>query len=306
MTASASTVDSTGPGEAVPPAPTANALRVGAGIRFLRTVATLIGGTAGLLIAWSNPDRGIENGWYAWAALGTFLGLVSGSSFGSGIARLRDIAAVQRVGVPRVAIPVLVFLALAGGAVWLSRIVVGPQVSWRGIAYAIIAIVGATPAGAALGAIRVLALDGLRGTPGHQLSGLIRLRRLIIRLLAILGSLVVLLLLVNAAGLSWGRTGTIPASAVIFAGGAGTVLVGLIYIPTASLLRRRSAAFIDEQFPLAGVDRAHLVSAAEDRIKLETVLGLDRTTLGELQAALLIVAPVLASAALNLIPLFPF
>lgn len=174
--------------------------------------------------------------------------------------------------------------------------------SWRGLAYAGLAIVGAAPAAAALSAIRVLALDGLLGTPGRQLAGLIRVRRVLNRLLSILGSLVLLLVLVNAAGLGWGRAGTIPGSAVIFAGGAGTVLVGLLYIPTAALLRRRSAAFIDEQFPLDSIDRTHLVAAAEDRIKLEALLGLDRNTLGDLQAALFIVAPVLASSALNLFP----
>lgn len=81
-----SIVDSPGPGEPAP-VPTARALRVSSGIRFVRTVAILLGGAAGFGIAWSNPDRGQVDGWYAWAALGTFLGLVSGSSFGSGIAR---------------------------------------------------------------------------------------------------------------------------------------------------------------------------------------------------------------------------
>ena len=301
MTISESIVDSSGLGEPVPPAPTARALRIGAGIRFLRTLATLLGGAAGLGIAWTNPDRFVQDEWYAWAALATLLGLVAGSSFASGIARRRDVNAIQRVSSARVAVPVAFFLALSVGAVQLAEILVGPAVSWRGFAFAGLAIIGATPAGATLAAIRVLALDGLRGSAGAQLAGLIRLRRLLTRVLAVLGSLVALVTLVNAAGLDWGAGNSIPASAVIVAGGAGTILVALLYIPTAALLRRRSAAFIDEQFPLDGLERSALVAGAEDRIKLEAILGLDRTTLGELQAALLIVAPLLASGGLSLL-----
>ncbi|GAA1797869.1 hypothetical protein GCM10009682_19420 [Luedemannella flava] len=48
----------------------------------------------------------------------------------------------------------------------------------------------------------------------------------------------------------------------------------------------------------------HRLVAAEDRAKLEQILGLDHTTLGEMQAGLVIVSPLLASAAAALLPRF--
>jgi hypothetical protein len=301
VTISESFVDSSGLGESLPAPGTSAGLRTGTAVRAGRSVLTLLGGAAGFAIAWSNPDRELDQ-WYAWAGLGTFLGLVAGSSFGSGIARHLDVNAVQKVRSTLVLPAVAFFLITAAAALPLAVIVVGSAVTWRGLAFAGLAIVGGLPAGAALAAIRAVALRGLTGSPGRQLSGLIKLRRLLGRLLAILGSLVVLVVLVNAAGLNWGSTGTVPASAVFFAGAAATLLVGAMYIPTAALLRRRSAAFIDEHFPIDGVDRSALVAAAEERARLEAILGLDRTTLGELQAGLLIVSPLLASAGFSLLP----
>jgi hypothetical protein len=71
------------------------------------------------------------------------------------------------------------------GAIPMAAIFVGNAVTWRGGAFAAVAIIGALPAGCALAAIRVLSLRGLRGTVGRQLAGLITLRRLLNRLLSI-------------------------------------------------------------------------------------------------------------------------
>jgi hypothetical protein len=277
-------------------------LGVGVGARLLRTLLMVAGGAAALAIAWTNPDRGEASAWNLWAALATFLGVVSGSSFGSGVARRREVNRVQRVPSRRVVPAVLLFVLLAAATVPLASIFVGEGLSWRGAAFAGIAIAGALPAGAALAAIRSLALRGLVGPPGRQLAALLALRRMLNRLLAILGSLVVLVTLVNAAGLNWGTGPRIPISAVIFAGAAATVLVGLLYIPTAALLRRRCVAYVDEHFALDDVPRTDLVAAAEERGKLEEILAINRTTLGELQSALLIVSPLLAGAASALLP----
>jgi hypothetical protein len=277
-------------------------LPIGATARVLRSALMLVGGAGALAIAWTNPDRGIEPAWYVWATIATFLGVVSGSSFGSGVVRRRDVNRIQRVPSRRVIPAVVFFVLLAAASVPLSSIFIGEALSWRGAAFAGIAIVGALPAGAALAAIRSLALRGVDGAPGRQLAGLISLRRMLNRLLAILGSLVVLVTLVNAAGLNWGSGPRIPVSAVIFSGAAGTVLVAMLYVPTAALLRRRCAAFVDEHFALDAVPRPGLVAAAEERMKLEEILAINRTTLGELQSALLIVSPLLAGAASALLP----
>jgi hypothetical protein len=286
------------------PEPAGQPLRVSAVARTLRSALMILGGAGALAIAWTNPDRGIEPAWYVWATIATFLGVISGSSFGSGVARRRDVNRIQRVPSRRVLPTVVLFVLLAAASVPLSSIFVGEALSWRGVAFAGIAIVGALPAGAALAAIRSLALHGLDGGPGHQLAGLIALRRMLNRLLAILGSLVVLVTLVNAAGLNWGSGPRIPMSAVIFSGAAGTVLVALLYIPTAALLRRRCAVFVDEHFALDAVPRSSLVAAAEERMKLEEILAINRTTIGELQSGLLIISPLLAGAASALLPTF--
>jgi hypothetical protein len=91
---------------------------------------------------------------------------------------------------------------------------------------------------------------------------------------------------------------------VIYTGAASAVVVALVYLPTAAVLRRRSLRFVDEEFPLDGVDRAGLVQAAEERHRLEAILGLHRTSLAELQSGLLIVAPLLASTGIALLPGF--
>jgi len=246
----------------------------------------------------------VESEWLIWAVVGTLLGALSGSAFGSGVARRRDVNAIERVPSWRVLPAVALVVLLAAAAVALSRVFVGEGLSWRGIAFACLAVVGALPAGAALAAIRALALHGLSGSAGRQLAGLLKLRRLLTRLLSILGTLVVVLTLVNAAGIGWGSTGRITATAPVFVGVASTILVGLMYIPTASLLRRRCAAYVDEHFDLVDVDRAGLAEAAHERARVEAILGVDRTTLGEIQAGLVIITPVLASAAAALLPEF--
>jgi hypothetical protein len=275
-------------------------LRISPWTRLWRTALTLIGGAGGFAIAWSNPDRGIADGWYAWATLGTLLGLVAGSTFGSGVARRRDVNDVQPVRAILILPSMIFFVLIALGVLPLAVLVIGTSVTWRGLAFAGLAIVGAVPCGAAMAAIRSLALRGLPGSPGSQLAGLIRLRRLLGRLLAMFGSLVLLVTMVNAAGLNWGSS--VPRSAVVFSGGAAAALVGIVYIPTAALLRRRGAVFVDEHFSLAAVGRAELVAAADQRARLEAILALDRSTLGELQAGLLIISPLLASAGVALLP----
>jgi hypothetical protein len=279
-----------------PEAPTV-ALELRGRTRVWRVALMVLGGAAGFAIVWTHPERGRED-WYAWAALGTLLGGLAGSSFGSGIARYCEITTLQRVRFARAAPPLLLMALVAGAALPLSVVILGHGVIGQGMAMAGLAIVGALPAGAAVVAIRVLAIDGVAGSVGRRLGTLLRLRRLLSRLNTIFGSLVVALTLFNAAGFRP------PVSVVIYTGAASAVVVALVYLPTAAVLRRRCLRFIDEEFPLDGVDRAALIQAADDRNRLEGILGLHRTTLAELQNALVIVSPLLASAGVTLLPGF--
>ncbi len=272
--------------------------------RLWRNALLIIGGAAGLGLVWSHPDRGVADGWYVWAALATLLGVLSGSSFGSGVARLREIGSLGTVRWHRILPPLLAMALVAGAALPLAVVVVDQGVIWQGIAVAGLAILGALPAGAAMVALRVLAIDGLPGPAGAQLAGLIRMRRMLSRLNTIFGSLVVSLTLFTAAQRSLETGDEVPASLVIYTGAASAVVVAMVYMPTAAMLRRRCQRFIDDEFPLEAVSRAELVQAADDRHRLEAILGLHRTSLSELQAGLVIVSPLLASAGITLLPGF--
>ena len=270
---------------------------------FWRLALVVVGAAAGFAVVWTHPDRGHES-WYAWAALGTMLGGVSGWSFGSGIARYRDVVALQPVRAIRI-LPALVLMGLSVGvALALYFVVVGPSVIAQGLALAGVSGVGALPVGAAVVAIRVLSIDGVVGTAGRRLDSLLRLRRLLSSLNAMFGMLVVSVTLYMAAQRLLASEKEVPASLVIYTGVAAAVVVASVYLPTAAVLRRRCRMFIDEEFSLDNVDREHLIQAAEDRHRLEVLLGLHRTTLAELQNALVIVAPLLAGAGSALLSVF--
>jgi hypothetical protein len=192
----------------------------------------------------------------------------------------------------------------AAAALPLADVIVRQGVIWQGKALAALAIVGALPAGAAVVGIRVLAIDGPVGTVGRRLAVLLRLRHMLSRLNTVFGSLVVVLTLFTAAQRTLVTIDKVPASLVIYTGVASAIVVALVYMPTAALLRRRCIRFVDDEFPLDTVEHAQLVQAAEDRHRLEGILGLHRTTLAELQNGLVIVAPLLASAGIALLPGF--
>ena len=91
--------------------------------RIGRTVLMLLGAALAFAVAWSNPDHD-EAPWRVWAAVATLLGALSGSAFGSGINRRRDVNAIQHVASWRVAPAVIVFVMLAVVAVAASWVYV--------------------------------------------------------------------------------------------------------------------------------------------------------------------------------------
>jgi hypothetical protein len=275
-----------------------------------RFLLALVGGAGGFAIVWMHPNR-LDAAWYPWAALGTVLGVLAGWSFGSGLARFNEVVALQPMRRHRVLPAVLLMALVAFGALPLSYVVLRSFVTWQGQALAALAAVGALPAGAAMVAIRILAIDGLVGPVGRRLDVLLRLRQSLSRLILIFGSLFVVLTL-SAYGPSGFAVAMHPptpgqhprTSLIIYTGLTAAAVIALMYLPTADVLRRRSLRFIDEEFSLDGVDHAHLVQAAEDRSRLEVILGLERTTFAQIQNALVILSPVLASAGVSLLPGF--
>jgi hypothetical protein len=72
-------------------------------------------------------------------------------------------------------------------------------------------------------------------------------------------------------------------------------VIATIYVPTASALRRRGSIFVERHFSLADAGTSELVEKAEERQKLEKMLGLDQTTFGELKAGFVVLTPIVVA-----------
>jgi hypothetical protein len=272
--------------------------------RVVRTLMMLVGAAIALGVAYSNPSR--KGQWVLWAAIAGLLGALSGSTIGSGVARWHDLQKIQRVPVRRIVPSVVFFLLLVAGSIAASYAILGNGLTWRAVAFASLAVLGALPAGATLAGLRVVSMRGLTGTPGEQLAALMRLRRILTRVLQMMGSLLLMMVLVCAAAVSLGPANNerIAQSTAYVIGAAGSILIALVHVPTATLLRRRCQVYVDEFSNIAQVAKADLIAAAENRIKLEEILGVNRTTLGELQSGLVIIGPLAATAVAAIIPKF--
>lgn len=263
-----------------------------------RLIALLVGALGAGITAWFNPDRlsldlDKHNKWVLYAMIAVVLGAVAGESFGFGIARWREIRAIRRIRLLAILPMVLVVIGLTVGLLAVAPLIIGSDlVTSRGWWLSLIAIVGALPTAAALAAIQRLARRPLPGPVGGQLSMLMHLRRTLSRLLNQLGLLVILVMAVNGA--AW--TTTDGHNAAIFSGAVGSLVVGVMYVPAATTLRRRASTFVARHFSLASVSHDRLVEAAEGQGKLEKLLGLDQTTFSEMKAGLVILTPFVASA----------
>jgi hypothetical protein len=180
--------------------------------------------------------------------------------------------------------------------------------TWRYAALIATPLVGGITAAGAIEGIRLAAGRQLTtGTRGELAALLVRMRQLLQRLLGALGSLVALStlalgasvnLLRELAGSPDFRVTLLPPQFVLVFGGLGSLLVALYYVPAATALQQRGQQLCDDLFPLAKTDEAAtILTMAEDRRKLELLLGVDRSIAADLQTGLAILGPLLASAA---------
>jgi hypothetical protein len=182
------------------------------------------------------------------------------------------------------------------------------------VALITITVVGGAPGAVVAVGIRQVARDeSAPDNEGEQVALLVTLRRLLQRLLPAEGSLVALSTLATGAVLALQQSlrtvsepdaaSGLPPQFVLVFGGAGSLLVALFYVPAATALQRRGERLRDKLLPL---EKAHEVSAilglAEDRHKLEQLLGIDRSAVADLQTGLIILGPLLASAAATFLP----
>jgi hypothetical protein len=239
----------------------------------------------------------------------------AGAIFPYGLDRWAELAELPKrptVSVRDVATRVTAIAAVALLAIVLgSWVLLGPTSStWRGVALLTFTILGGVPAVAVMDGVRRAAGNesALGAKGGEQVAVLVRLRQLLQRLLAAVGSLVALSTLATGALLAARRSlpagsghnvsTELPPQSVLVFGGWGSLLVALFYVPAATAIQRRGQRLCDELFPLdEAEDASAILSLADDRHKLEQLLGVDRGVLADLQTGLAILGPLLASAA---------
>ncbi|MEV0456167.1 hypothetical protein [Catellatospora methionotrophica] len=257
-----------------------------------RLLTMLAGALIGAGIAWSSPKHPMT-----FVVVAALLGAAAGEAFGFGLSRWAEVRRLHTIVRRRVWFSVGTVLAVAGALVYATPYVVRSDdgvdnLTGRGVALSALAIVGGLTSAATLGAVKQVVADPLPGTPGQQLDALLRLRRMCSRMLSQLGILVLLVMAVNAAALDWGNE--LDKGVVLYSGVVASFVVGTMFAPTAATLRRRGQLYLERHFSLDQVPTGELIEAAENKAKLEKLLGLDQTTFGELKAGLVVLSPVVA------------
>ena len=273
-------------------------------------LAPTLGLAAGTWIVLTSPYRDLP-GWPVWAAMAVVLSTAAGAVFAYGLERWAELRGLQVVRTRQVARPIAGIVALAVLLLVAQVALTGWTGTWRGAALVALALAGGAPALGAMFGVRLAARGGrLSPTRGGQAADLITLRRLLQRLLPALGSLVALSTLALGAArairpqpLPSSAAAALPPEAVVFFGAVGSLLVGLAYVPAATALRHRGERLCDELLPLRKADEAsEVLRLADERQRLEQLLGVDRGIFAELQSGLVILGPLLASAAAAFLP----
>ncbi|GAA1420872.1 hypothetical protein GCM10009662_77610 [Catellatospora coxensis] len=257
-----------------------------------RLLTMLAGVLIGAGIAWTSEGHTM-----AFVTVAALLGAAAGESFGFGLSRWAEVRRLHVIVKRRVWFSVGAVLVLAGALVYATPFVVDPNpeaeaLTDRGIALSALAIVGGLTSAATLAAVKQVVADPLPGTPGQQLDALLRLRRMCSRMMSQLGILVLLVMAVNATAIGFGPK--LDKGVVLYSGVVASFVVGAMFAPTAATLRRRGQLYLERHFSLDEVPTGELIEAAENKAKLEKLLGLDQTTFGELKAGLVVLSPVVA------------
>ena len=286
----------------------------------IRGSAAGLGVLSGVLIVLTpSADRGAAL-WPVWASLAVALTSTAGAVFGYGLARWTELSALRPVRGRDVAVPVAglaaaaVLAGLAGLVVTVTAHRAGTGwAAFRGWALVSVASLGAVPAVAVMYGIRHVSGGHPAGPRGEQADALIALRRLLRRLLTAVGSLVALSTLALGAafaleqslpaGSAHSQTEPLAPQTVLIFGGVGSALVAAAYGPASTALKTWAQRVCDDLFPFSHADEAAVIlDLADSRSKLERLLGADRSVAADLQTGLVILGPLLTSAATAFLP----
>jgi len=265
------------------------------GAPLASTGLAALGGCVGFGIAWTSSRRP-SDAWVVWALVATALTAASWALFPYGRRRWRELNEIGPVRAADVAgrlAAVWVTALLFGAAFQLASGAATGRTDWRAGLLVLTVGLGALPAMATITGVGHVA-DAVSGSPGDQFDQLIRLRRLLPGLVVALGGIVALLVIAAATGASMGGNAS-PASSLLF-GGFMSALVAVVYLPSADKLRHRGIDLVAQTLPVSGSSGEELADLVEKRGKLDVGLGVDKTAFGDLQANLVVLGPLIASA----------
>lgn len=248
--------------------------------------------------------------WLVWASFALAVCVTSGTVFIYGLHRWSELESIQPVAAVRVLTPVSMVAVV--GVVGVNATIFLPaaaQGNWRNGVLLSLSIVASLPVAAAMYGVRDLALGSVGSLgPGGQLAAMLALRRLLQRLLTVVGWLAALVTFQAGTLIALEKNmhtafGNRPPQYVLVIGGVGSVLVALAYVPARSALRTQASRLCDELFPLRSITRsAEILNAVTARQSVEQALGVNRTVAADLQAGLVILSPLIASATASFLP----
>ncbi|MEU6201270.1 hypothetical protein [Streptomyces sp. NPDC047061] len=180
--------------------------------------------------------------------------------------------------------------------------------AWRGPLLVGTALAGATPMVCVAYAVwRGTQTDRSDVAAGELMEWLLARRRTMRALVGGLGALVALSTLALGAVVRMEAelvkahvltsADATPFEYVLVFGGVGTLLVAIVYTPAAVGLRRQALHLAERLFTLTGTDEpAALLERAEQRARFEHLLGAEAGPFADLQAGIVVLTPLVASA----------
>jgi hypothetical protein len=256
----------------------------------------VLGGALGLAIAWSSQYRPAA-AWAVWALVVTALTSASGAAWGYGLRRWRELAALTPIRIRDVAAPIggmWVTAALFGAALQVVSLPSSGRWEWRAGLLLVTAGLGVLPATATIAAGGIFPTD-VTDDVGTRYQQLVRIRRILHGVLAVLAGIIALLVVAAATAAKMNHDASVIGS-VLF-GAFMSALVAIVYLPTSAKIRERSARLVDEVLPTCGLTGKELAERAEQRGKLEVALGVDKSVFSDLQTNLIVLGPLATSAA---------